>query len=168
MAKIERKAAKHDGPGALSSNRVSLTPFLLHLYAVFLRGKFTPSLWSQRRKGPGMGREIQRDQSTVPVVLIGSSTSPCTSQENVYLLLAKLHALISSSEDLLGCQLSALFISNSLKACPIWMQRETGEALGNADQVEDGEEAGTEGNEGNKIAEFALNDGPILWDYHGS
>lgn len=115
-----------------------------------------------------MGREIERDQSTVPVVLIGSSTSPCTSQENVYLLLAKLHALISSSEDLLGCQLSALFVSNSLKACPIWMQRETGEALGNADQVEDREEAGTEGNEENKIAEFSLNDGPILWDYHGS
>ncbi|EKU22427.1 glutamine amidohydrolase-like protein [Nannochloropsis gaditana CCMP526] len=90
----------------------------------------------------------------------------CFCEENVYLLLAKLHALISSSEDLLGCQLSALFVSNSLKACPIWMQRETGEALGNADQVEDREEAGTEGNEENKIAEFSLNDGPILWDYH--
>lgn len=39
--------------------------------------------------------------------------------------------------------------------------------MGNADQV-DREKAGTEGNEENKIAEFALNDGPILWDYHGS
>ena len=85
-------------------------------------------------------------------------------QENVYLLLAQLQALLplSTSSSSSG-RLSALFISNKIRACPVWGQRAGGEA----DEEEEGEgEADEEDEEGEEEEE---GDGsPVLWDYHGT
>eukprot|EP00624_Nannochloropsis_granulata_P006790 evm.model.NODE_5168_length_23940_cov_50.421009.3 len=93
-------------------------------------------------------------------------------QENVYLLLAQLQTLLSSSSSGSSGQLSALFISNKIKACPVWGQQGEGEdgaeeveredegedkVVGQEDQEEDDDNNNEEG-EGS----------PVLWDYHGA
>lgn len=80
-------------------------------------------------------------------------------QENVYLLLAQLQALLPPPTSPSSGRLSALFISNKVRACPVWGQRAGTEE---ENEEEEEEEGGIE-----KEDDEEDDAPPILWDYHG-
>jgi len=85
-------------------------------------------------------------------------------QENVYLLLAQLQALLAlSTSSSSSGRLSALFISNEIRACPVWGQRAGAED----DDQEEGEGEG-EDEEEEEEEEEEGDGSPVLWDYHGT
>ncbi|GAB5035971.1 n-terminal glutamine amidohydrolase [Nannochloropsis oceanica] len=95
----------------------------------------------------------------------------CYCEENVYLLLAKLQTLLISSSSGSPGQLSALFISNKIKTCPVWGQLAAGEdGSKNVERKDEREYKETghkehfdgDDNDDNEERERS----PVLWDYH--
>lgn len=107
-----------------------------------------------------------------PVLSCPSPPSIPFFQENVYLLLAKLQTLLISSSSGSPGQLSALFISNKIKTCPVWGQLAAGEdGSKNVERKDEREYKETghkehfdgDDNDDNEERERS----PVLWDYHG-